>query len=210
MTDANYTHIVLIVDRSGSMQSIRSDAEGAVNSFIEAQKAVPGKATFTLVQFDNRYEVVQENVDIQDAQPFVLYPRGSTALLDAWGRTFNSTGEFLAGLTEDERPGKVVVAIVTDGYENASREFTYDQIKTMTEKQRNEFSWEVVFLAANQDAVAVGANLGVATGSALTYAATGAGTQSSFDALTHSVVSYRSGGKGVNFTDEDRKNAVTK
>lgn len=207
MTDANYAHIVLIVDRSGSMQSIRSDAQGAVNSFIEAQKQVPGKATFTLVEFDTQYDIVQENVDIQDANEYVLYPRGGTALLDAWGNTFNSTGEFLAGLPEDERPGKVVVAIVTDGHENSSREFTYEQIKTMTETQRNDFAWEVIFLAANQDAVAVGGQLGVAAGSALTYAATGAGAQASFASVTNYVTATRSG-KKAEFTDEDRKAAT--
>lgn len=207
MTDSNYTHIVLIIDRSGSMQSIQSDAQGAVNSFIEAQKEVPGKATFTLVQFDTVYDILQENVNIQNVEPYTLYPRGGTALLDAWGNTFNRTGEFLAGLPEDERPGKVVVAIVTDGHENSSCEFTYSQIKEMTEKQRNEFAWEVIFLAANQDAVAVGGQLGVARGSSLTYAASGAGAQSSFASLTNAVVNYRGTGKSVEFSEEDRETA---
>lgn len=208
MTDSGYTHIVLIIDRSGSMQTIQSDAQGAVNSFIKAQKEVPGKATFTLVQFDTDYDILQENVDIQLADEYILYPRGGTALLDAWGNTFNRTGEFLAGLPEDERPGKVVVAIVTDGYENSSREFTYKQIKEMTEKQRNEFAWEVIFLAANQDAVAVGGQLGVARGSSLTYAASAAGTQSSFASLTGAVISYRGTGKSVEFSEEDRETAT--
>lgn len=207
MTDSSYTHISLIVDRSGSMQSIRTDAQGAIRQFIKDQKEAPGRATFTLVQFDTEVETLYENVDIQTVaeNAYNLVPRGATSLLDAWGRTMNSTGEFLVSLPEDQRPGHVVFVVVTDGAENSSREFKVDIVKEMTERQRNEFSWEVVFLAANMDAVQVGAQFGVAAGSSLTYGATAQGTQASYAALSKAVTATRSGVKsGVSFTDADR------
>jgi uncharacterized protein YegL len=206
VTDSNYTHIVLVADRSGSMAMIQEDAQGSINTFIADQKAQPGRATFTLIDFDGEYRVLQENVDIQDVKPYHLSPRGGTALLDAWGRAVSSTGEFLNSLPEDERPGKVIVVIVTDGGENSSREYTAEQIKELTEKQRNVYSWEFIFLAANQDAVQVGTSYGVATGSALTYAHTGAGATRSFAAASSLVSSYRTNpGDTFSFSDEDRQ-----
>lgn len=208
MTNPDYTHITVVVDRSGSMGMIKDDAEVATNAFIEDQKKVPGKATFTLVEFDNEYDVLVENIDIKDAPQYTLKPRGMTALLDAWGKAVNSTGEFLASLPEEDRPGQVVVVITTDGGENSSREFTQAQIKELTEKQTNDYNWNFVFLAANQDAVQVGAQYGVAAGSSLTYGANAAGTQSSFAAASGLVTQYRGGNVRATFADEDRDEAL--
>jgi hypothetical protein len=217
VTDSTYTHISLVADRSGSMESIQGDAQGAIRNFIKEQKAQPGYCTFTLAQFDNVYEIYTdsagrrwENVDIQQVNEddFVLVPRNMTALLDAWGRTMNATGEFLASLPEEARPGHVIFVVVTDGHENASREFKTQQIREMTERQRNEYSWEVVFLAANMDAVEVGRQFGVAVNSSLSYDASGQGAQASYGALSNAVVNVRSGkAKGVHFSDKDRQAA---
>ena len=117
------TDITMVIDRSGSMQSIRSDAEGGINSFIEQQKQEPGEANVTLVQFDADYEFVHSGVPIRQVPAFKLVPRGSTALLDAVGRAINETGARLAAMDEVQRPGLVVFVIVTDGEENSSREF---------------------------------------------------------------------------------------
>lgn len=208
MTDSNYAHISVVVDRSGSMWNIQEDAEGAVNNFIEEQKKVPGRATFTLAQFDDVYDVVYENVDLQSVGSYHLQPRGVTALLDAIGRTINSTGEYLAGLTEDERPGTVVFVIATDGLENASTEFTKDQIKKLIEQQTNDYSWRFVFLAANQDAIATGASLGMQRGSTITYGANAAGTAKSFAATSALVTQYRGGNLAAAYSDQDREEAL--
>lgn len=218
MTDSTYTHISLVADRSGSMDLIQADAQGAIRNFIKEQKAQPGSCTFTLAQFDNLYEIYTdstgrqwENVDIQQVNEndFTLVPRNMTALLDAWGRTMNSTGEFLAGLPEESRPGHVIFVVVTDGLENASREFKREQIREMTERQRNEFSWEVVFLAANMDAVEVGRLYGVDANAALTYGANAQGAEASYASLGQAVVNVRSGkAKGVHFSEAQRKAAT--
>jgi hypothetical protein len=208
MTRSDYTHISLVVDRSGSMDAIRGDAEGAINSFIDEQKQAPGRATFTLVEFDSVVETVHENVDIQTVGKYKLRPRDMTALFDAWGRTMTKTGEFLASLSEDERPGNVIFVVVTDGHENASREFTQPLVKEMTERQRNDYNWQVVFLAANMDAVKVGAQFGVAAGSSLTYGASSQGAQASYQALSNVVTAVRSGtSKSIKFSAEDREAA---
>lgn len=208
MTDSNYTHIALVADRSGSMSMIREDAEGAINEFLREQKKVPGRATLTFVQFDDEYEVVHENVDLQGVPAYNLRPRGVTALLDAVGRTINNVGERLAGLTEDERPGTVVFVIVTDGMENASTEFNWDQVKESIERQTNDYAWRFVFLAANQDAIQTGGNLGIAKGSSITYGANAKGTRSVFAAASSLVTAYRGGDLDAQFDSNDREEAL--
>ena len=114
------TDITLVVDRSGSMQDIRSDAEGGVNAFIENQAKEPGEALLTLVQFDTEFEFLHTGVPIKDVPRYSLVPRGSTALLDAVGRAINETGERISKLAEAERPALVVFVVMTDGLENSS------------------------------------------------------------------------------------------
>ena len=155
------TDITMVIDRSGSMDSIKTDAEGGINTFIASQKSEPGEALLTLVQFDTEYEFVHNGTPIMQASRFKLVPRGSTALLDAVGRAINETGARLAVLDEAQRPGLVVFVIVTDGQENASREFTREKIREMIEHQQIAYKWQFTFLAANQDAFAAGASLGI-------------------------------------------------
>jgi uncharacterized protein YegL len=163
------TEIVLVVDRSGSMASIRTDAEGGINTFIEQQQKEPGHANFTLVQFDTMYEFVHSGVPIRQVPHFTLEPRGSTALLDAVGRTINETGSRLAKMNEADRPGLVVFLIVTDGEENSSREFTREQIRKMIEHQQSVYNWQFTFLAANQDAFAEAGAMGIHQDGAANY-----------------------------------------
>jgi len=151
----------MVIDRSGSMESIRADAEGGINTFIQSQQKGAGEALFTLVQFDTEYEFVHRGVAIGEVPRYSLVPRGSTALLDAVGRAINETGSRLAALPEPERPGLVVFVIVTDGHENSSKEFTRDKIRQMIEHQQSVYQWQFTFLAANQDAFAEGATLGI-------------------------------------------------
>jgi Mg-chelatase subunit ChlD len=124
MPDSNRTHITLILDRSGSMASIKSDVIAGVNNFINEQKKVPGRCTLTVVQFDDKdpYEVLIDKKDIADATVLTDYqPRGWTPLYDAVGRGIVMTGDWLRSLRDNERPEKVVFVIMTDGAENHSK-----------------------------------------------------------------------------------------
>ncbi|TDE95981.1 VWA domain-containing protein [Occultella glacieicola] len=172
MTDQNFTHIAFLLDRSGSMQSIRSDTVGGFDAFIAEQRGEPGRCTVSLAQFDDEYQEVYADRPIADVPSLDLVPRGRTAMLDAIGRLINATGARLAALPEDQRPGTVIVGIMTDGLENASREFTRAQIKAMIGEQTDRYGWQFLYMGANQDAIEVGTGLGVDPGLAVTYAAT--------------------------------------
>lgn len=166
---ADLTDITLVVDRSGSMNVIREDAEGGVNAFLADQARQPGEALLTLVQFDTEYEFIHRGVPIQDVPPYALHPRGSTALLDAVGRAINETGQRLAGMPEADRPGLVVFVVMTDGHENSSREFTKDRIKQMIEHQQQAYNWQFTFLGASQDAFDEAAAIGIQAAAAAHY-----------------------------------------
>ena len=165
----NLTDITVVLDRSGSMTSCREEAENGLNRFIKEQQKAQGYAYFTLVKFDDKYEVEYNGVNIQEVEKCTLEPRGMTALLDAVGKSINETGERLSKMEEDKRPGLVVFVIVTDGAENSSHGFTKSQIKEMIEKQQSEFSWQFTFLGANHDAFAEAASLGISKNCTMTY-----------------------------------------
>ncbi len=164
------TDITLVVDRSGSMESIRSDAEGGVNTLITDQAKEPGEAVLTLVQFDNVYEFVHQGASIQQVPRYALVPRGGTALLDAVGRAINETGARLAQMPEAQRPGLVLFVVVTDGHENASREFTKATIREMIERQQSVYSWHFTFLGADAAAFAEAGGMGISAGGVAQYA----------------------------------------
>jgi len=158
---SDLTDITLVVDRSGSMQERREDAQGGVNAFIQQQVKEPGEATLTLVQFDAEYEVVHSGVPIEDVPEYELVPRGMTALLDAVGRAINETGKRLSDLKKKARPGLVIFVINTDGLENSSREFSREQIREMIERQQEQYDWHFTYLGANQDAFAEARGMGI-------------------------------------------------
>ncbi|WP_152363596.1 vWA domain-containing protein [Microlunatus speluncae] len=169
MTDQLLTQIYVLLDRSGSMQSIKSDIEGGFAAFIEEQRAIEGDCRVTLARFDDHYEEVYADVAVAEVPPLSLEPRGSTALLDSMGRLITDAGQRLAALPEERRPGTVVVAIMTDGLENASREWTREAIKSLVEQQTNAYRWQFLYMGADQDAIEVGASIGVARDYAVTY-----------------------------------------
>jgi hypothetical protein len=196
MTRPDLTDITLVLDRSGSMASIKDATIEAFNGFLGSQLSGVGTACLTLVQFDDQYEVVYEAVPLPDAPPLTadtFVPRGSTALLDAIGRTINTTGERFHRMPESERPGNVLFVTLTDGEENASRKFCMEQINSMICHQRETYSWHFVFLAANQDAIASAAQMGIGAGDALTLAASGAGVHASMNALKRKAHGIRQG-----------------
>ena len=169
MTNSNLTHIAFLLDRSGSMHSIKDDTEGGFNAFIAEQRQQGGECRVTLAQFDNEYEEVYRDLPLAEVPALRLVPRGSTALLDSIGRLVTSTGERLAALPEDERPGIVIVGIMTDGHENASREWTHPAVKALIEQQTKTYGWQFLYLGADQDAIEVGSSIGVAAANSMTY-----------------------------------------
>ncbi len=192
------TEIAYVLDRSGSMQSLASDAIGGFNAFIANQKQVEGRANFTLVLFDHEYQVVHKNLDIQqvpelDARTYV--PRGQTALLDAVGRTIDDLGAYLAALPEAQRPGKVIVAIFTDGLENASRVYTTERLAASIKHQQEKYSWEFLFLAANQDAIATASTIAIPAGQAVNFTASPMGVRESQRILDERITLSRTAPK---------------
>jgi hypothetical protein len=169
MPNQNLTLIAFLLDRSGSMQSIKSDVVGGFDAFLTEQRSGDGECRVTLAQFDNEYEVVYHALPVGDAPPLELNPRNSTALLDSMGKLITDTAAEITALGEDDKPGSVIVAIMTDGMENSSREWSRPAIKSLVEQQTNEFGWQFLYLGADQDAVEVGKDLGVRAEQAVTY-----------------------------------------
>ena len=195
MGKKEFTEVVCIIDRSGSMAAIVSDAIGGFNTFLAEQQKLPGDATLTYVQFDTEYEVVHENTPIQDVQPidFTTYqPRGMTALLDAVGKTIDSVGKRLSNMPDEAKPSKVVFAILTDGEENSSRGYSLGKVKEMITHQKDKYQWEFIFLAANQDAFAGAIKIGIDAKDTFAFAATGAGVRTAYNSMSDTVAQYRS------------------
>ena len=213
MTNPNLTHIYFLLDRSGSMQSIVDDTVGGFDAFIAEQRKTPGECRVTLAQFDDAYEEVYVDRPIADVPSLVLQPRGTTALLDSIARVIIDAGKRLAAMPEDHRPGTVIVGIMTDGMENASREWSHPQIKQLIEKQTDVYQWQFLYLGADQDAIEVGASIGVPAAQSMTY---GRGkVKEALAATAASVTSYRQAraagmpapdaAKLASFTDKQRK-----
>jgi hypothetical protein len=169
MTRSDQTRIYFLLDRSGSMQSIKSDIEGGFAAFVDEQRRATGECRATLAQFDDVYELVYADRPIADVPPLDLQPRNMTALHDAMGRLVTDAGQELAALPEAQRPGTVIVAIMTDGMENASKEWTGASIKALVSQQTNTWGWTFMYMGADQDAVEVGVSLGIARDHAVTY-----------------------------------------
>ena len=200
------TQIVCILDRSGSMGNIIDDAIGGFNTFLKEQKEEDTPATMTVALFDDQYELIYDNTDIQEVEKMtdsVWSPRGMTALYDAIGKTINTVRDSHKKMKKKDRPDKVLVCIVTDGHENHSKEYPkYDgggkRIKKLIKKCEKD-NWSFVFLAADQDAVTAGGDFGVKANNAFNYANTGTGNAEMFGVMskmssTVRGTSYRSAG----------------
>ncbi len=188
------THIIFVVDRSGSMSNIAKDMIGGYNNFIKTQKETAGECFVSFYQFDSVYESVFERValsQVKDLDDTTYKPGGSTALFDAIGKTINSYGEFLASLPEDDRPERVLFVTITDGENNASRQFTIDQVRDMVTHQTDVYKWDFVFLGSNIDAWSAGGNLGINASSTLQFANTGNSVVQAFHSLATNATQYR-------------------
>lgn len=199
VTTDEKTLIAAILDRSGSMGGIITDAIGGFNEFLTNQKKLDDDASMSIVLFDDRYELLHNNVDVKKMKKITRAqwsPRGMTALYDAIGKTINDVDSELKKMKKKDRPNKVLVAIVTDGYENYSKEFTHNDIKKLIKKKEKE-DWQFVYLAAGQDAFDVGTSFGVSGGNTFTYDNTSDGNELMFNSLSTATKSFR----GVATTD---------
>ena len=186
------THIICILDRSGSMAGIMSDSIGGFNTFLKQQKELPDEATITVAIFDDKYELLYDNVDIKKAEELsgkVWFPRGTTALYDAIGKTINTDRAKLRTLGK-EAPSKVLVVVVTDGFENASREYNRERIKTLIKECEND-DWNFIYLAANQNAFDVGQSFGISYANTHTYTANSVGVAGMSMTMNNASTLYR-------------------
>ncbi len=207
----DYTHMTVILDRSGSMEPIREDIIGGFNAMLSDQKAQPGRATLTVVQFDGEdpYEVIHRFKPLQDVSPLdrtKYVPRGSTPLFDAVGRGINDIDGALAMLPEESRPRKVIFAIVTDGQENASTEFRKEQVTKMIKAKSDEGVWEFVFLSADLAAFHEGGEIGIHDRARMLFDKDGEGASRAFMKLSAGVLASRSSAEHqIDFSEEDQK-----
>lgn len=190
MTNPDYTAILFIIDRSGSMVSIKEDMEGGINAVLEEQKKLPGEVTVDVAYFDNELTYDERFLSLESAS-IEIKPRGMTALHDAIVSSTTQFGEALSQLSEEDRPGTVLTIIVTDGHENCSREATISDVKDTITRQQDVYGWEFLFLGANQDALETGASFGLRDGSSVTYAATRGGTVDASMIIASTITSAR-------------------
>jgi len=203
----NYTDITFILDRSGSMSGKEAAVKSGFKEFIDKQRELPGKATISVFQFDDIYEAIYENMDLENITGLDDYkPRNMTALNDAIGKTITSKGTYYSSLKPLDRPEKVILVIVTDGMENASKEFTGEQVKQMVEHQQAKYNWEILYIGSNQDAVFTGVSMGADMSHCHTIHDGIAGYATAFGQISANATLFRTGTtKSMAFTDEQRK-----
>jgi Mg-chelatase subunit ChlD len=194
-----HTEIVFVLDRSGSMQAMVEPAISGFNRLLREQQQVPGHARFTLVLFDDRYELPFHSVPIAevvelDVSTFV--PRGSTALLDAIGRTIDDLGSKLAATPEKDRPSQVIIAILTDGEENASTRYSWDAVAKRIRHQSEKYQWQFLFLGANQDAIATAGKMSIQANNTTNFAMNEHSYSSSKGALSRKMSAIRRRNQG--------------
>lgn len=196
MMKKGLTELVFILDRSGSMSGLESDTIGGYNSLLQKQKKEPGEAVITTVLFDDKYELLHDRINLRGIEAITdkeYFVRGSTALLDAVGKTINKIGNVQEHTAEDERAEHVMFVITTDGMENASQEFGYEKVHQMIENQKNKYSWEFIFLGANIDAIAIAERFGISKDRATNYNADSKGIWLNYKVISETVSFMRAG-----------------
>ena len=193
------------------MEEIRDDTIGGFNAFLAAQKAEPGEATLTLVQFDSQdpYEVIHKFRPIAEVRGLTrgtYVPRGSTPLLDVMGMGMNDLEWQIAQMPQDTRPERVVMVVVTDGQENASREFRKDQIERMIRRHQDVDVWQFIFLSADLTSIMDAHDYGIARDSTMAFIKTPRGNAQMWASTSDRLSEYRQGKSDrIAFTEEDRE-----
>lgn len=203
--------LVFILDRSGSMGGLESDTIGGYNSMLSKQKKEKtGKVSVTTVLFDDQYELLYNQVPIEKVSPMTeeeYYVRGSTALLDAIGKTVM---QVKANQDKKEIKDKVLFVIITDGMENASREYRVEQIKKLIEERKEKDNWEFLFLGANIDAIGAAKDIGIDSSRAVRFKSDKKGTAKNYEVLNEAIKEIRGGyqlnDSWKNGIEEDVKN----
>ena len=196
VVENNDTELVFIIDRSGSMSGFEDDTIGGFNSMIEKQKEGEGRVYVSTVLFDNYSEVIHDRVDINRVEPMTRQQyqvRGCTALLDAIGGAIHHIGNVHKYARKEDVPANTIFVITTDGYENASHNYSSQRVKEMIKRQTEKYGWEFIFLAANIDAVETADNLGIRRERAGNYKYTREGVGASYAVMCEAVTTIRSG-----------------
>jgi hypothetical protein len=205
----DYCDVTIVLDESGSMEPLQQDTIGGVNQFLKEQRALPGQCTLSLLKFNHEDRPVFTGRPIAEAPDLTIgtyQPSGNTALLDALGRAIMEAGGRLRAMSEADRPGKVIIMVVTDGEENSSRTWTRDQIKKAVEHQISVYKWEFVFLGANVDAFAEAGALGMLASHSMQTHPTRRSVASSYSSASLNTANFRSGASSsMAWTDEQRK-----
>ncbi len=191
------TELVFILDKSGSMHGLEQDTIGGFNSMLQKQKELDGECRITTVLFDNRYELLHDRIDIRAVSPMTekeYQVGGTTALLDAIGRTVQKLVSVQKNTAKEYRADRVLFVIITDGQENASQEYSSDKVKGLIQLEKEKYGWEFVFLGANIDAVETAGRLGISRDRAVDYVPDGAGTALNFQMMSETVAAFRETG----------------
>ena len=185
----NRTEIIFLLDRSGSMSGLEKDTIGGFNAFIEKQCELDGEVSLTTVLFDHEYEILWNGINAKGAKLTQegYYVRGSTALLDAVGKTILDVDRRLAKTSKELKPGKVIFVITTDGMENASREFTHEKVKKLISLQEEKQQWEFIFIGANMDAAKEANSLGIQAENAFDFVASEMGVEAMYEMVNENV-----------------------
>lgn len=190
----NLTEIVFILDRSGSMSGLESDTIGGFNSMIAKQQKEEGEAIVSTVLFDDETDVIHDRVAISEVKKLTeedYYVRGCTALLDAVGGAIHHIGNVHKYAREEDRPAKTLFVITTDGLENASRYYSFTDVKKLIKRQQEKYNWEFLFLGANIDAIEVAGNMGISRDRAANYNCDEVGTALNYQVLEAAVTRVR-------------------
>jgi len=190
----NLTEIVFILDRSGSMCGLEKDTIGGFNSFINKQKKNEGEAYVSTVLFDHERVVLHDRVDIKEIHDMTerdYSVRGMTALLDAIGSSIHHIANIHKYAREEDVPEKTIFLIITDGYENASKEYTYRKVKEMIENEKEKHGWEFIFMGANIDAVGEASKFGIEADRSVTFKNDSRGQQLNYEVLDEAVTCMR-------------------
>ena len=188
------TELVFILDRSGSMSGLEGDTIGGFNSLVEKQKQQRGKCLVTTVLFDSRVVTLHDRVELQQVRPLTgedYSVGGCTALLDAIGGAVHHIANVHKYAREEDRPEKTVFVITTDGMENASRRYSYDQVQRMVKHEQEKYGWEFLFLGANMDAISAARSFGIRPDRAVRYRCDGAGTELNYRVISETVARVR-------------------
>jgi uncharacterized protein YegL len=188
------TELVFILDRSGSMGGLESDTIGGYNAMLNKQIGVDGEAYITTVLFDDGYELLHDRINLKGVKPITekeYFVRGTTALLDAIGKTIHKIVNVQRNTSESEQAEKVLFVITTDGFENSSKEYSYSKIKAMIEKQKSRYGWEFLFLGANIDAVSEAAKFGIDSSRATQFHNDGDGIELNYAVVCETISEFR-------------------